>query len=113
MPLYQSARASLARAFAKLSSVVWLVTGVAAPATASPPEPACWSEWSDAAEVVERERLAPAKGVHGLTRQRVGGDLVRITLCEMGGAYVYRLLVRDPKGRVLMLTVDARRPFDE
>jgi uncharacterized membrane protein YkoI len=75
-------------------------------------EPACWPEWSEAAAVVERERLTSAKGVNSLARQHIGGDLVRITLCTQDGAYVYRLLVRNAQGHVATVTVDARRPFD-
>jgi len=97
------------RALVALAATVCLVAASAAQLSAS--QPACWPEWSDAAAVVERERLASAKGVHVLARQHTGGELLRITLCEQGGAYVYRLLVRDDQGRVSSHTVDARRPF--
>lgn len=84
----------------------------ALPSETVPGAAACWPEWSDAAAIVEREKLAPARGVHSLARQHTGGDLVRITLCETGGAFFYRLLVRDRSGRVTTVVVDARRPFD-
>jgi len=68
-------------------------------------------EWSDAAPIVKREGLASAKTVNEMTQAVAGGELVRITLCEEGGRYYYRLVVKEPSGRLTNQTVDALRPF--
>lgn len=81
---------------------------VAPPAAA---ETRCWPDWSDASLVVQRESLATVSHVHELVQRRKGGDLVRVTLCSEQGRYVYRLMIREPVGRVVNTTVDARDPF--
>lgn len=80
----------------------------AAPAEAS----SCFDDWSDAAPVMLQEGLFGTKELHALARQRLPGDLVRITLCQEGDRYIYRLLMRDTRGRLNTVTVDARKPFD-
>lgn len=67
-------------------------------------------EWSDAAPIVRREKLASAKDVHDQARRRLDGDLIRITLCEEKGEFVYKLIVQDG-GKLRNLTVNARAPF--
>jgi hypothetical protein len=87
---------------------------VASPlARAAPPVAAvCFADWSEAATVVAREQLIPAKGVHELAQRHVAGaHLLHITLCREPSRYVYRLVVRDAAGRVSQHTVDARDPF--
>ncbi len=73
--------------------------------------PACIADWSDAAPIVTRERLATARAVQDLARSRHPGDLIRITLCREESRFVYRLVMRDPHGRITIVTVDARQPF--
>ena len=72
----------------------------------------CFTDWSDAAPIVARERLTAARDVQELARSRLSGDLIRITLCREEAGFVYRLLMRDAKGRMNNLVVDARRPFE-
>ena len=72
----------------------------------------CFADWSDAGPIVRREALVAVKVVHELARQHKIGDLVKVTLCEENGRFVYRLVVREPTGRIVALTTDARRPFD-
>ena len=67
----------------------------------------CFSDWSDAAPVVSREGLKSARDVQDLTRSRLGGDVVRITLCRGEQGFVYRLVVRTVDGRISNLTVSA------
>ena len=67
-------------------------------------------EWSDAAPIVRREKLMSAKDVHEQARRRFDGELIRITLCEEKGQFVYKLVLQDG-GKVRYLTVDARAPF--
>ena len=91
--------------------------GLAMAAMASPVQAAdarldrCYDDWSSAAPIVRREELMPTKDVNDLARARKLGDLVRITLCERRGQFVYRLVLLEPKGRLIEQIVDARRPF--
>jgi hypothetical protein len=72
----------------------------------------CFADWSDAVPVVQREALTAVRDIHSLARQRRLGDVVRVTLCSDEGRYVYRLLLREPKGAIVSMMVDARRPFE-
>jgi hypothetical protein len=80
-------------------------------AEASAPAENCFAAWSDAAPVVHRESLTAVRDLHIQARQRKLGDVVRVTLCTVEGRFVYRLIVREPQGRVVPMTVDARQPF--
>lgn len=72
---------------------------------------ACFSDWSTAVPVVQREALTPVRDLHFQAHERNIGDVVRVTLCTDGGRYVYRLLLREPTGHVASMMVDARHPF--
>lgn len=86
---------------------------LALPARAAPAEAAsCFDDWSDAAPVMLKEGLLGTRELHDLARRRLSGDLVGITLCQQGSRYIYRLLMRDPRGRLNTVTVDARKPFE-
>lgn len=80
----------------------------AAPATAG----RCWSDWSQAAPVVHKEALKPAKQVREQALERYKGQLLSMTLCEEQGRFVYKLTILGHAGRVENLSVDARRPFE-
>lgn len=67
----------------------------------------CYGDWSDAAPIVARERLRPARDIHDRAKEWLGGAVVRIVLCEAGGQYHYRVLVRREDGRIAQLTVEA------
>ena len=71
----------------------------------------CIADWSEAAPIVLRENLSTARDVQELARRRLDGDLVRITLCQDGPRFVYRIVMRDTRGRISSQTIDARRPF--
>lgn len=72
----------------------------------------CFDDWSDAAPIMVKEGLLATKDLHEQARQHLAGSLLRVTLCQDGARYVYRLLMRESSGRLNLLTVDARRPFD-
>jgi hypothetical protein len=74
-------------------------------------DPTCFGDWSTAVPVVKREALAAVRDIHAGMRQRNLGDVVRVTLCTEDSRYVYRLIVREPRGRIVPMTVDARQPF--
>lgn len=68
-------------------------------------------DWTEAAPIVRREKLASAKDVHQQAREKLEGELIRITLCEEKGQFVYKLVVQQGSGRFRYFTVDARAPF--
>ena len=69
----------------------------------------CYGDWSDAAPVVAREQLRSARDVQDMARLELGGEVVRIVLCEADGGFVYRLVLRRLDGRIGTLTVNATR----
>jgi hypothetical protein len=71
----------------------------------------CYADWSDAAPVVRAEGLIAVKDIHELARRHRIGDLVKVTLCEEKGRFVYRIVVREAGGRIVALSTDARKPF--
>ena len=84
------------------------ILGLAGAAQAAPvATEICFSNWSDAAPIVARERLMPARDVQEMSRRRLPGDVVRITLCREETGYVYLLLMRDGHGRISNLKIDA------
>ena len=80
---------------------------VSAASAAPANEDICFSNWSDAAPIVARERLIPARDVQEMSRRQLPGDVVRITLCREEAGYVYLLLLRDGQGRISNLKIDA------
>jgi len=72
----------------------------------------CYDDWSDAAPIVLREKLTPAREIQSWARKRLKGNVIRVTLCQDGERYVYRVLVREPKGRISNRMIEARGPLD-
>ena len=73
----------------------------------------CYEDWSDAAPIVLREKLTPTREIQAWARKRLKGNVIRVTLCQDGERYVYRVLVREPKGRIRNRTIEARGPLDQ
>lgn len=71
----------------------------------------CHADWSVAAAVVKKEGLATVEQLLQLAKKAGAGDIVRTTLCQGDGAFVYRIVVKDAKGQLKTLNVDARKPF--
>ena len=67
----------------------------------------CFADWSDAAPIVSREGLRTARDVQGEARNQLGAEVVRITLCQSKGAFVYRLVLRSADGHLRNATVSA------
>lgn len=84
------------------------LVAMAVPPAASASE-RCYGDWSDAAPIVARERLQSARDVQDMARLELGGDVVRIVLCEGEQGFVYRLVLRHSNGRIGNLTVSAER----
>jgi len=76
------------------------------PATA-----ACFPDWSIAAPIVHREKLATVEALSTIAATQIPGSIVKTTLCEENGIFVYRIVVREGDGKLTSRTVDARSPF--
>jgi uncharacterized membrane protein YkoI len=83
-----------------------------APRPASAEEARCFADWSDAAAVAKQEQLVAVELLSRLAHGKLLGEIVKSTLCEEHGRYVYRLVVRESKGQLRNVTVDARQPFE-
>lgn len=82
------------------------------PATAEAREGTqCFDDWSLAAQIVKQEQLATVEELAGAAKGKLGGAIVRTSLCHEDGRYVYRLVVRDRQGQFRWKRVDARNPF--
>ncbi len=71
----------------------------------------CFADWSVAAPVVKKEGLATVEQLSQLAKSSGSGDIVRTTLCQDKGDFTYRIVVKDGKGQLKTLNVDARKPF--
>ena len=74
------------------------------------PEAKCWADWSEAAVIVRREALMPIERVNKLARDKhPGADIIKVTLCEEHGKFVYRLVLREKQGQLKSELLDARQ----
>lgn len=80
----------------------------AAPAGAAE---SCFADWSVAAPIVKTEGLATVEQLSQLARSSGSGEIVKTTLCRSDAGYVYRVVLKDGKGQLKTLSVDARKPF--
>ena len=71
----------------------------------------CYSDWSAAAPIVKKEGLLSVEELTPVARQKLNGEIVKVTLCEAKGGFVFRLVVRGLKGDLKTVTVDAKNPF--
>jgi len=92
-------------------TVAVVVLLVAALQTARAQGLGCYADWSVAAPIVRKEGLATVEALTRRAAAKISGDIVKTTLCREESGFVYRLLIRDHKGRLKNWTVDARAPF--
>jgi uncharacterized membrane protein YkoI len=90
----------------KSVAIAAAVAGVLS-AAARTAEPGC-VEWSKAGPIIAQNSLLPANVVYQMVQKRLGGKIVNQALCDLGGTYVYRLVVLGPTGEVTNVTVDAK-----
>jgi uncharacterized membrane protein YkoI len=70
----------------------------------------CWADWSDAAVIVRRETLMPIERANKFARDKhPGAEVIKVTLCEEQGKFVYRLLLRERQGQLKTELLDARQ----
>jgi len=70
-------------------------------------EPGC-VEWSQAGPIITQNSLVSANVIYQMVQKRLGGKVVSQALCNVGGRFVYKLVVLGPTGAVINVTVDAR-----
>ncbi len=93
----------------QLTSILLLLVLTLAPVGAGGGH--CYADWSVAAPIVRQEGLVTVESLTKRAKTKISGEIVRTTLCETGGEFVYRLVVREPSGRLATRTVNARAPF--
>jgi uncharacterized membrane protein YkoI len=76
-------------------------------ATGRTAEPGC-VEWSQAGPIIAQNSLVSANVIYQMVQKRTGGKVVSQALCNVGGRFVYKLVVLGPTGEVINVTVDAR-----
>lgn len=72
-------------------------------------EVTCIEDWSLASKIVARERLVNVGELQGALPKSVEGAIVRAHLCEGREGYVYRVVVRDRRGHLTKVILEARR----
>jgi uncharacterized membrane protein YkoI len=72
----------------------------------------CFRDWSVAAPIVKQQGLVTVEQLTSAAPRQLKGDIVKTTLCQEQGEYVFRLVVKGANGQLRGVTVDARRPFD-
>jgi uncharacterized membrane protein YkoI len=82
-----------------------------APFGATAQNGACFSDWSAASVIVRNESLVTVEQLTKLAPTKLGGEIVRTTLCEGTGGYIYKVVVRNSAGHVKNVVLDARHPF--
>jgi hypothetical protein len=88
---------------------IWAFIVGAAPALAG--DNPCVNDWSEAAVIVKSEGLLPVDKLAELVKVHKAGDIVKTTLCKEKDTYAYKIVVRDAKGQLKSLTLDAKTPF--
>lgn len=71
----------------------------------------CFADWSVASPIVKKEGLLSVEELTPLVKRRMNGDVVKVTLCQEGSGYVFRLVIKDGSGNLKTVTVDAKNPF--
>ena len=70
----------------------------------------CLVDWAAASQIVKSENLLTVEQLSSSASDQIQGQIVKTTLCRENGGYVYRLVVRDPKGQMKSVVIDARGP---
>ncbi len=78
---------------------------------ALPAQTQCITDWSIAAPIVHERGLVTVEALSRIAAVELPGVLVKTTLCEEGGKFYYRILVRDREGKIIARSVDAQQPF--
>jgi uncharacterized membrane protein YkoI len=110
-------RGNRAAAYLSLAMAVGLALAPAAAEDVRPQEARitteakCWTDWAEAAVIVRRETLIPVERVNKLAREKhPGAEIIKVTLCEEVGKFVYRVVLKQRQGQLQSVLLDARPP---
>lgn len=67
----------------------------------------CLTDWGAAGEIVRAQGLKTVEQLAKSSPQQLKGQIVKATLCQDGGGYVYRLVVRDGAGQLKNVVLSA------
>lgn len=84
-------------------AAVYVVLAAAAPAAQAD----CLNDWGAAAEVVRANGLKTVEQLTKSSPQQLDGQIIKATLCEEAGGFIYRLVVRDGSGQMKNVVLDA------
>ena len=88
-----------------------IVIAAAAGLNAGPVKAAdCYADWAAASQIVKTENLLTVEQLPSVAADQIQGQIVKTKLCRENGGYVYRLVVRDPKGQMKSVAIGARGP---
>lgn len=93
-----------------MRSLVCIVTALFLASSYAEASSRCITDWSDAAPIVRTEGLYTVEKLTSEARGKIKGHIIKTTLCQDDGVWVFRLIVRV-KGNLKMMTVDAKNPF--
>ena len=79
--------------------------------TACAANDACFSDWSAASILVKAESLVPIEHLTKMAPAKLGGEIIRSTLCESKSGFIYKLVIRTAGGQMKAVEVDAKHPF--
>ncbi len=68
----------------------------------------CFADWGAAGAIVRAQKLMTVSELSKLAGAEVAGAILKTTLCKDGDDYIYKLVVRDAKGQLKTVVVDAR-----
>ncbi len=73
----------------------------------------CTVNYADMAATAKANNLVPAKEVQRQAQGKIDGKIVKVSLCQNGGAYQYELVYLNGAGQVVTQVVDAKTPFPQ
>ncbi len=73
----------------------------------------CTANWSEMASAVKANGLMPAKELQARAKDQIDGELIKVSLCQVDGAYQYELVLLNKAGQVVTQAVDAKTPFPQ
>ena len=69
----------------------------------------CYADWGIAADIVRRQNLRTVSELTQTAARELPGQIVKTTLCKDGDDYIYKLVVRDAKGQLRSVVLDASK----
>lgn len=67
----------------------------------------CYADWGAAAEIVKQFNLITVEQLSKADAGQLGGQIIKTSLCKDGDDYIYKIVVRDTKGRLKTVVMGA------